>query len=121
MRGDGAAEALLREDGVAFGGCEFLGCGEAGGGGTVSLVWGGRGGGGYRICVVDMGEARPRRATLAVKKVLGAPAAGRGGVLAGLRIRGLPLSFFSLEVVHGRVRTSAERRRSYALGNHCRG
>lgn len=46
---------------------------------------------------------------------------GGGGVLAGLRIRELPLSFFSLEVVHGSVRTSAERRRSYALGNHCRG
>lgn len=84
---------------------------------------GGEEGGTYRVCVVDMGEARPRRATLAVKKVLGAPpaTAGGGGVLAGLRIRELLLSFFSLEVVHGSVRTSAERRRSYALGNHCRG
>lgn len=46
-----------------------------------------------------MGEARPRRATLAVKKVLGAPPAtvDGGGVLAGLRIREIPLSFFSLE------------------------
>lgn len=53
----------------------------------------------------------------------GAAGHWEGGVLAGLRIRELR-SFFSLEAGRqwcGIVRTSAERRRSYTLGNHCRG
>lgn len=80
----------------------------------------------YLIWVVERGEARATLAMLcAVKKALGLPATGEGGrrKLACVRCFRIGLFLVMRERSKSAIgfRTSAQRRRSYALGNHdCR-